>query len=59
VRALLAELDASLFARSPMYDFTAWKQEFKKQIKPHPFCWIFHKKSPKQSCLPELNPSIQ
>ena len=58
IRALLAELEAALFAGRPIRDFDAWKREFKRQIRPHVFA-AFKRRLPvlRYSGLPELNPS--
>ncbi|MCU7960204.1 MAG: BatD family protein [gamma proteobacterium symbiont of Bathyaustriella thionipta] len=56
VRELLAELEAALFARQPLYDFSRWKREFKRQIKPQPLRWLFRRRPVKRMGLPQLNP---
>jgi hypothetical protein len=58
IRALLAELEAALFAGQPIRDFDSWKKEFKHQVRPHLFAgqrrsgWRF-----RADDLPSLNPS--
>lgn len=59
IRTLLGELEAALFAGRPIQDFDAWKKEFKRQVRPHPFArWQRRQRIFRGTGLPELNPTV-
>jgi hypothetical protein len=59
IRALLSELEATLFSGHEIQDFKRWKEEFKRQIRPHLFAGLRHRhRTIGTSTLPGLNPGV-
>ena len=59
IRALLRELEATLFSDYEIKDFNRWKKEFKQQVRPHLFRWQQRRQHKSTTTtLPELNPGI-
>lgn len=57
IRSLLSELEAALFAGHEMRDFSRWKKEFKRQVRPRLFALLRRRhRVHHASALPRLNP---
>jgi hypothetical protein len=57
---LLRQLEAASFGRVPLGDFEAWKREFMRQIRPHPWTWFRGRGASRiAGGLPALNPELE
>lgn len=57
---LLRQLEAASFGRRPLGDFEAWKRQFMRQIRPHPWTWLRARPAGGPAAgLPALNPEVE